>query len=275
MRFIHSFSTRPISINCYDTNSIKRLLGNIIYYTASVLYLKRLNQTIVLHTDTLGKTLLGHLPYDEIHLTCDDIPKDIHPRFWAASKMYALAEEPINSIHIDGDVFIKSDKCLEAINDSDWDIIVQNFEAASWYKKEYSIFERNEDYCKSHDLILNSQGAFNTGILGFRNQELKDKFINGYKALVSYFSQVSKFQLDNGNYNTPDLIVEQKYIYQLSKDSKVNILLDNNDAKEIGYQHILSMQKFSLLDKCMEIIKMLDINYYNKTYKLCQTILNI
>lgn len=265
-------------IQMYDTNAFERLLGNICYYALSVAYLKKLGQTVVLHTDALGAQLLGYLPYDEIHLTADTIPDNVSPRFWAAAKMWALEAEPLGAIHIDGDVFIKSEELVKQLEESDWDVLVQSYETAEWYERDAQVFWKDKEFCKNNDLDLSKLGAYNTGIFGFRNQELKDKFIKGYKNFVLHFSQ----RIDDmaNSWSTPDLIPEQKYIYQLSKNYKTKILLilkEGETHKEVcnklGYQHVITMYKYSQIDKCMDTLKSISEEIYNKTYKLCRNLL--
>lgn len=265
-----------MSIQMYDSNSLVRLLGNVCYYALSLAYLKRLNQKVVLYTDTLGKALLGHLPYDEIHLL--DVPEEIHPRYFAASKMYALDLEPVDSIHIDGDVFIKTEELLNSIKTANYDVIVQSYERADWYESNAPMYLKDKDFCDGFGLKIGKWGGYNTGLIGFKNKELKDKFIRSYKSIALHFSSFFKKELDSGDYLTPDLIAEQKLIYQLANDSKSKIcmIFELGDPKKIGYQHVLTTQKFKpdILEHCMQILKQVSPEIYNNTYKLCQNILN-
>lgn len=283
MRFIHSFSTRPLGIQMYNKDCISRILYNIVYYALSVSYIKNLGHDIVLHTDSLGERLFGFLPYNDIYLTCDDIPNNVSPRFWASAKMWSLGEEDINSIHIDGDVFIKKTSLIDDLMTSDYDVVVQNFEHGNWYKGSAEILWRDKDYCESKSLILDNIGAYNTGILGFKNQELKDKFISGYKDLVTYYSDKYKDELETLENITPDIVLEQQYIYQLSKDYKRKILLDSklnrtqfsNQANQIGYQHVLTSEsKLKYVNKAMGVLKYKNEDIYKKTKKICQILLN-
>lgn len=284
MRFVHSLSTRPFGIQLYNTNTLERIACNIYYYSLSLAYLKRLNQEVVLYTDTLGAALLGHLPYDEIHITLDDMPDGLSPRFWAAGKIYALAQEPLGSIHIDGDVFIKSSKIIDMIENSEYDLITQNYEGPAWvggYSIEFPYFKGEEEFCKQYGLTFDVKEGFNTGLVGFRNQELKDKFIKGYKEISLYHSKLKYDKLLNDTHRTPDLVVEQAYISQISKGYKVKQLLKPKGEEtireicnSIGYQHVATVGKLCCLDKCIQMLKQISPNIYNKTYKLCRNILN-
>lgn len=274
MKFIHSLNTKPFNINLYNTNSTIRKYGNIIYYALSLAYLKRLGVQTVLYTDKLGQELLDFLPYDEIKLI--DIPDSISPRFWAASKMDALSKEDVPVIHIDGDVFIKSEKLLNIIESTEYDVLVQQYEQGYWYKRDTSIFWREPEFCKSIGINLEDTQAYNTGILAFKNSNIKEEFTNRYKQIVHYFSNKYKQELDTLAYCTPDLLAEQHLIYNLSQDSKVFQLLpkDHNLAQakaiDLGYQHVLSTIKFEYLVQCMQILQKLNPKIYTETYKKVQ-----
>lgn len=282
MRFVHSFSTRPMKINMGGGDGLKRLLGNVCYYALSVAYLKKLDQKIVLHTDSLGESLLSHIPYDDILLTSDEIPETVSPRFWAFSKMWAMEQEPLDSIHIDGDVFIKKESLINDLYKSNYDLLAQSFEDTGIYKSLAHICWRDIKYCKSKGLDVDKFGAYNTGIMGFGNQDLKNKFISGYKDLVFHYSNKFRNELIEMSSQSPDIMFEQKYIYQLSKKYNVKLLLDSSkspdmfriQSNEIGYQHVFSHAKFSQIDRCLGVLKNIDFNLYKKTSKICQIILN-
>ena len=277
MRFVHSFGTRPMGINMGDENGLKRILGNICYYALSVSYLKMFGQKIVLHTDSLGESLMSHIPYDEIILTSDEIPENISPRFWAFSKMWALEQEPLDSIHIDGDVFIKKESLINDLLESNYDLLAQSFEDTVKYQKLAHICWKDPIYCESKGLNVDEYGAYNTGIMGFGNQELKDKFLSGYKDLVLHYSDKFGDELLQLSSHCPDIIFEQKYIYQLSKNYNVKLLLDSSklptefrtQSNEIGYQHVFSNVKFNQIDKCLYVLKNIDFDLYKKTSKIC------
>lgn len=188
---MHSLSTRPLLVNCYGIDGLKRLLTQAAYFALSVAYLKRSGQTVVLHTDTLGMAVLGHLPYDELHLTLDAMPRDINPRFWAASKFVALSHETAPCVHIDGDVFIKSGELAERIARelAGVDVLFQGRDAAVMYSLERPLFEKEEVFCKEHYCIPDGRDAYNTGLMGFGNVETLRLIVGNYLETVRYFSE--------------------------------------------------------------------------------------
>lgn len=280
MRLAHSLNTRPLFINCYGVDPLRRLAGNIWYYSLSVAYAKAAGAEIVLHTDSLGAALLGHLPYDEIRLTLDAMPRELHPRFWAAGKIWALEAEPAGSVHIDGDVFIKRPELLADMESSRWDFIAQHYESSEWYEKENVLFDRCPEACLSRGIDVHRHGAFNTGVIGFRDPGLKSLFISDYKAIALEFSDKCRGMLDVATDLTPDVIIEQRHAYQLCREAgaRVKLILPGDTghhqtATAIGYQHVVTSRKFELLDKCRAVLRKVSPEIYDKTHRLCRNIL--
>lgn len=279
MKLVHSLNTRPLSIDCYGVAPLTRLAGNIWYYSLSVACAKASGARIVLHADSLGAALLGHLPYDEIHLTLDAMPRGLHPRFWAAGKMWALEAEPLGSVHIDGDVLIKRPGLLADIEDSEWDFIAQHYESSEWYEKECVLFDRHPGVCLSRGIDPHRHGAYNTGVIGFRDAALKARYINSYKEIALELSRLEGPLLDTSPGLTPDVIVEQRHAHQLcqSAGSRVKLLLPEESrhgqqAAAIGYQHVLTCAKFAHLDKCRAALRRLSPSIHEKTERLCRNI---
>lgn len=274
MKFIHSFSTKPLLINCYTIDGMQRLIAQIWYFSTSVAYLKKIGETIILHTDTLGSKLLGHLPYDEIKLTLDDMPDDINPRFWAAGKFVALKNESAPCIHIDGDVFIKSSNLahhMKSILETN-DMLVQGSDPAIMYEKETPLFLKHVNFCKEHYCEPDNKDALNTGILGFKDNDVKNKIINNYFEIVRYFSEKEKDILNTENSLTPDLIAEQKMIagFAASGQIKVSKLLNSPyDADRLNYQHVYSIMKLRTVKLCADTLRNLNPELYKETYKVC------
>lgn len=277
VRFCHSFSSRPLGLNMYNISGLRRLIGNVWYFALSVAYARRSGAAIVLHTDTLGKALLGHLPYDEVHLTLDDMPADISPRFWAAGKIMAQAAEPDGSIHIDGDVFIKRAELVERLDRDDWDVICQYREDSGFYSKEFRNFEGCDSTCKALGLDFENGGAFNCGIIGWRDDATRRAYTEGYSMLARAATSVRGDAFATDFMATPDLIAEQLWACQCARQhgARVVYLLGDMEtcqatAREIGYQHVLTMNKFKEVGRVKAILKSQFPDIYESTYKLCK-----
>lgn len=281
MRYLHSLNTIPIfNIPNHIIPSYYRFVGTIICASMSVAWLKYYGKEIVLHTDTLGKDMLKFLPYDEIHLTLDEIPENIHPSYFAVGKMFALEKEPINTCHLDYDVFLKKPEVFDLIENTNYDLLVQQIETGEKYRDlAGNVYENDPEFFKNMGLNLYDTSAYNTGIVNFRNQELKDKFIDNYKKIITHYSHVSNDILnkEKDEHYIPDLYAEQVNIYQISKDYNVYPLLGHKIKKgyahDIGYQHLLTSLKFTRLNKVMEMLSVVDTEIYKQTKSVVDDIM--
>lgn len=266
-KLVHSFWTRPSMSERWGYRC-EQIFYNLWYFALSVAYSKRVGAPIVLHTDTLGERLFGHLPYDEIHLTLDDM--DAPYRFWAAGKFYAMqAEDDLRAIHIDGDVFIKKPELWERLTNSKGDILVQCRE--DWQDAQAHTLSKyiSGDFL-DHDCMLN------TGVLGIFNRELKDSIISEYMRVLRDAKQnIPEEVLHTGGLESPDLVCEQQMIAHKSQGYNVDLLLNwrnMSEASAMGYQHVLSSQKFQALERCKAVLKSVNTDIYNKTKKICQNL---
>ena len=279
MRFVHSLNTNPIfNNNNHIIPQFYRLVGSIIYSAMSVCWVQYHGHDIILHTDSKGKDLLDFIPYNEIHTTRDDIPKDIHPAFFAAGKMYAMSNEPLNSIHIDNDVFLKKPIVYDLIENSKYELLIQQTEDGEIYDEFAGhIYKKDPDFFNQQGLDINDHRAYNTGILNFRSQSLKDEFIEKYKKIVRHYSKICDNELSTSKKCIPDLFAEQMNIYQTSKNYNVLGLLDGTQiddfAYDIGYQHVLTYVKFTKMDMVMDMLSKINPDMYNKTLERVQQIM--
>lgn len=265
--FCHSFWSKPAF------EDIKKLSTIAYLYALSATYLKKLGCSINLYTDKLGKELLSGIPYDNITII-DDI--DISPLCFASVKYVALKKEPLGTIHIDGDVFIKSKKCVDRIFNHNCDCIVQSLEDTSWMRDYYNIFGTflSENLLSNNSRLELKGFDFNTGVIGFFNENLKNEYINNYFNLVNSFSKSELLTVINklNRIITPDLVFEQGLIYNIAQNYKVKCVLPidsynpelrNEFSKEIGYAHLLSDTKYRLTDSIKARLQEKDINLYN------------
>lgn len=287
MRFVHSLWTAPSMDERWGFDAKTATIGNIWYYTLSAAYLKRLEQEIVLHTDNFGKECLSHIPYDNIYLTIEEnISKDTCPIMWACSKFYALKNEPLGSLHIDGDVFIKSRKCLNLINAGPYDLFVQGKENIELWEEQVPdiIYEDNEKWLQHltfpEGVKEHGARAYNTGVIAFDNQELKNKFIDSYFFMYNQVinDEILIKQWEENKDICPDLVIEQRFLYDLAEGYKTRYLLDysrkhvNQDANEIGFQHVIGKKKYREVDICKRVLKHINEDLYEKTLKKTEEI---
>lgn len=267
--FLHSYWSVPAFNERWNVDKITQTITNMWYFAVSVEYLKRLNQKVVLHTDEFGKDLLDHVPYDEIHLTLEEIPDWMDPALWACGKMYALTKAPINAVHIDGDVFFKKPECLERLSQNA-DVITQCYEHISWAAPAYADAMNALQHLEfpkwaSKDL----KKSCNTGVLYFTNEDLKKDFLNTYFSMAEKISKDKKcretFLTDRST--APDIIIEQKFLLELAEHTNCRfktILANIEEAVNIGYQHVIGIHKYPQLDTCKNILKKLNFDLFKK-----------
>lgn len=287
MRFVHSLWTAPSLKQRWGFDAKIATITNIWYYALSVAYLKKLGQTVVLHTDNFGKECLSHIPYDDIYLTIEEkTTAETCPIMWASSKFYALEREPLGAIHIDGDVFIKSHKCLDMINAGPYDLFCQGKEDIKLWEEQMPdiIYEDNDAYLQHlkfpEGVRQHGINAYNTGIISFNNQELKDKFIESYFYMREQIVNDEKMiQLWETNKDVcPDLVVEQRFLYDLSEGYKVRCMIDyyrkkvNEDANALGFQHVIGKKKYLQLEICKKVLKQINEELYQKTLRKTEEI---
>jgi len=268
-RFVHSYWSKPALNERWEVDKNTQTITNMWYFATSVAYLKKLNQEIVLHTDSFGKKLLDHIPYDQICLTLDSMPEWIDVSLWASGKMVAMESESLNSIHIDGDVFIKTKNCLDKIVNSDADVVVQSLEHLNEKVIAYNEAMDSMKHLRFPEGTDKSLiHAYNTGLLCFKSPEFKKLFLDTYFGMAKVISKnvICTDTYRANKFIAPDIIIEQKFMYDLSKEYKVDTLLNSKheSATNIGYQHVIGTHKYPQISNCKRVLKMLDPELYKR-----------
>ena len=247
-------------------------------FASSFLFAKRLGAQVVLHTDRLGAMMLSDIPYDNVYVYLDDLPKGIAP-FWAFGKLYATAREQLGSIHIDGDVFLK-EQSLTSLFDGKYDLLVQNEEGEKWridntyaYSQTAIGAENMTSGCH-----IGYPLSYNCGVTQFMNANLKKAYIDMYFATVdkvlhdpTYFQRADKILNDprRKGFICPDIVVEQQCLHEIATrmQANVKVVLDgdiNECAERIGYCHLLSSNKYKMQDELNGLLKQLDPELHTK-----------
>lgn len=297
MNFYHVLWTQPMKKNRWHYSYEDNVRMTIYYYGLSVAYLKKLNQTIDLYTDSEGKKILEHLPYDNIYVVFDDMDKDIPGCNWAAGKIESFKYSKLGDVYIDGDVFIKRQECLDKLlentnfdgyfaglenpqqlpftsneDDPDYEINKNKYNMIYW---DYN--KLMEDFDFPLNIPIYGLNACNGGLVIFNNQEYKDKYLYAYDYMLNQIknSERIKEEYEKNSYLCLDLIMEQRFFYEVGKEYKLGFLLDYwkrdddidyrlcKQANAIGFQHVLSSVKYDLLDRCIRNLKIVDENIYN------------
>lgn len=280
MRIFQSLWTKPAIDQRWGQSG--QLEANVWLYALSAVYAKRQGVTLVLYTDTLGQKLLGHLPYDKIYTTLNNIPSNIPTMIWAYGKFMALREEPLGSVHIDGDVFLKKPAVIKELSSKDYDLIIQNKEwTHNTYQGVESVMSRFGEI--DYEKYDSYRTAFNCGVVGFTNATLKKTYLDYYFGATDSVSRNKGLveHMKNDKYFCVDLTLEQHSLAIMAQKYKTKILLKvaNEDywgnairqrAEELGYQHLIGKEKYEYIDRVKFTLLLLDKEIYFKTKAILQ-----
>ena len=189
LNIIHSFYSK----NCSEEN----LYIHSCYFILSCLYVNQIGGNINIHTDDKFASLIESCPYKNIYVDmndCYNAPSD----FFAYPKLLALKKEPLGTIHIDGDVFLKDSVILDLLKFNDYDCITQNLELRKFIN-DTLVWDKSSLYF--HNIIspvdyqaINLPGYFSpiqvfflTPQLALRNWESKnDRCSSGRTYCISH-----------------------------------------------------------------------------------------
>ncbi|MDE7159369.1 MAG: hypothetical protein K2O24_00790 [Muribaculaceae bacterium] len=272
---IHSFWSRPLELGLFGVDGLNHLAADVWMFALSAGYAERCGFRIELHTDSFGARLLEHLPYQDIHLTLDDIPDYISPRFWAAGKIEALAAAGPGAVHIDGDVMIKSPQLLYDVRR--FDVFCQESEPdPAWmFSKGYGP-RRWHRFVASRGLHPGLGYTFNTGVVCINSERLLDKYVGYYRTFTSKASELFGPELRRNAYFVPDLFAEQYALASLCKleGASAGFILDRSAGVPKGYQHLITAEKYSpaCRAKVRQSLRMIFPELYYKTEKIWKNI---
>ncbi len=268
LRIFHTLWTKPLKE--------ERTPVTLLCYAISFHYAKQMGAEVVLHTDTLGAKMLSFLPYDEVYIDLDDIPDNI-TRFWAYGKLYATKQEPLGSVHIDGDVFLKNPMLAEYFS-ADHDLLTQSEEGDDW-RTDYT-YELSQAAIGIDDLpngvSLFYPKSYNCGVVQINNADLKKKYLDTYFKAVelsladpTYEGRVKKIIDRFGDKGSiiPDIITEQQFLHEIAQDYKTQTILNGNirmDALTKGYTHLCTAAKYEMQNEIEKMLGELDQALLNK-----------
>ena len=268
IRIFHTLWTKPLKK--------ERTPVTLLCYAISFHYAKQMGAEVVLHTDDLGAEMLSFLPYDEVIVDLNEIPENI-TRFWAYGKLYATKQEPLGSVHIDGDVFLKNPSLADYFI-SDHDLLTQSEEGDDW-RTDYT-YELSQSAIGIEDLPngmnLYYPESFNCGVVQINNADLKKKYLDTYFKTVelsladpTYEGRVKKIIDRFGDKGSiiPDIITEQQFLHEIARDYKTQTILNGNiriDALTKGYTHLCTAAKYEMQQEVERMLGELDQQLLNK-----------
>lgn len=271
IRIFHTLWTKPLRED--------RIPVTLLCYAISLHYAKQMAAEVVLHTDSFGAELLSMLPYDEIYIDLDAIPENIK-RFWAYGKLFATSKEPIGSVHIDGDVFLKDPSLIRYFQTDD-DLVTQSEEGEQWrtdYTYELSQAAINLDYLPN-DVGLYYPLSYNCGVVQLNNPKLKDIYLDTYFRTVersladtTYDERVKLIKGCFGNRGSiiPDIVAEQQFLHELALDYKTSTILSGDvrtDGIRKGYTHLCTAAKYEMQNDIEALLQQINPDLLQKIKK--------
>lgn len=225
----------------------------------SLACLKEFGQKVILITDTMGKELLKDLPYDEIYTTLDDY--DIRSEFWAAGKVIALGEVPLDAILIDTDLFLYDGSLIDKIHDLD--VVCSHRETAAAYS---DLLQFGSTFIPWINKVSNWSQSSNTGIIKCNNYRLKNMFFNAYFETIKIVDDKPTLMGDiqkvgQGMY-CPDLLAEQ-FNYHILCNPTPLVQLPPQAWNLDGFSHPLAFEKYLHMPLIMDLLQKDFPKYYD------------
>lgn len=188
---------------------------------------------ITLWTDEVGANELGDLVNEVKFLKIKE------PNYlWCEPKFEAMIEESAEeSIFIDGDVFLSEPIQFK----TNADVWFEHYEIKTFdfgYNPQINAFDNIEIYSYFKDWNPNLNGAYNVGILRFRNNQIMNEYRNTFYQLKKYYFDevIKRIKLP-----IPEMVMEEYSLHCLSKAKnwKVEELRSFNE-----YFHLYGQEKY-------------------------------
>lgn len=275
MNFVHAFWSAPL-LNCKFNNFEEQLKITITDYLTSFATIKRNGYDVELYTDEIGAQFLSIINYDKVHIIENTITNNYN--FAASFKFCALQQMPLDDILVDGDAFFTKGKVYGIIEGCKSDFLCSLYEPQEYVVKSTAeAFEKAQaiDFGDGFNVpdIKDICGFYNTSVMKFNNQELKDKYIEMYIKNVKLCENI-----DWGK-TWPDIVLEQWHMTKLLKNYTVSTLTPgvNNDSNEysikIGFTHLGSAKR-SIQNNLWEDLKNLGDDVVNRIKAHIDTIIS-
>lgn len=267
MNFAHSFWSKPL-LNCKFNRFEEQLKIILTDYLLSFIIIKDNGYDVTLYTDKIGADILSIINYDHIEIIENSITDDYN--FAASIKFCALERMPLEDTLIDGDCFFQKGKIYGIIEGARTDFLCTTFEGknAVLDNLELCKFAHSIDFEEPFKVpeIESLNGWYNTSVMRFNNQDLKNIYIDAYKKNLKICESVKW-----NNRLWPDIIIEQFHLTQLLNDYTVQTITPNisaesdSFAKKIGFTH-LGMSKYKEQERLENYLR----TYYAEAYRMLE-----
>lgn len=258
-RFAHVFWSKPAKLSFENArwNIGNQFEQTLALSALSLACLKELNQEVVLYTDTDGYELLSDLGYDRVYNVLDNL--NVHNDFWAAGKIFALQNEPLDSCIIDNDIFLYDGSLVDKL--SELNVVASHKEPTDSYRKLIEFGQENFSHLKGAN-----EFSSNTGFLKVNDFRLKQMFISAYFNCMSRLSNediLKKLKIAGNGAFCVDLLCEQFNFQKICKPKYLTTI--GKDYTQIkGFTHLLSFEKYTKMPVILNILKDKFPDYYSK-----------
>lgn len=276
MILVHSMWTKPMLSGSIESVT-KKLITNCWCYASSVAFAHKNKQQIKLYTDEAGKQLLSFLPYDQV--VEYQVPEDTPVSFWAAGKFKAYEQMKKGEVHIDGDAFIQSENIIHILESAlrEYRLVTQCVEDGTnndvKYYNQINALLANFGIKYAGKKFSDFEGAYNTGIIGFSDMALRDRYCKSYWDCVNTIKAKKDLCLCMSTMDlAPDIVLEQQKLYEMVPLEDAFTLLGSgtssiNLSKVMGFQHLLGFAKWQYLDQIIGQLYLIDPEIFNATVK--------
>ena len=237
------------------------------FYCLSILYANESNIDIDLYTDYEFKELMDKAPYKNMNVIFENHNEyaKIDRLLFAWPKFVALDMTPRDTVHIDGDVFLKDETCKQLFIMDEYDCLTQHLEHRNDNPNIYAAY--GETYLSIESLNFPDfidkripESMPNNGVLCVKNETLWEKYRDTYWLMLQ---QCPANSINPIGWCVPDIIFEQYFLLQIcEKDGyKIGYAIkgkNEDEAMEYAiqhkYQHICH-EKRMRLPQCLNLIK--------------------
>lgn len=266
-KLVHSFC----SCKCNDFE----LFVQSCYFIASCLYARHSGFRISLYTDERFEDVVKFAPYEKIHVVDFKLnnPSD---KLLHSTKITALENEPLGTIHIDGDVFLKNKILKSLMNFDDAGCIVRTIDIVDDSNMVSQTINDLSSIAYHPYMSREMSKVCDCSIIGFNNESLKNEWISGYSNMMN---NITENGTSFGLFSRPDKVMEGKLIHDICKFLRIKIKqitkgetnLDEEVRKHnldvIGLERVM-VDKKEDITRCLLIIKLLDHYAYQKVVDL-------